>query len=67
VWSWGGDAEGHDWRRALSDDASAEVEIQAGLFRNQEYLRVPRAPGSIRFREYWIPVRDLGWHLPGHA
>ena len=30
------DAEGLDWRRALSDNDSAEVEIQAGLFRNQE-------------------------------
>ena len=36
VWSWGADADGRDWRKALSDNESAEVEIQAGLFRNQE-------------------------------
>src|SRR5262249_32529475 len=36
VWSWGADADGRDWRRALSDNDSAEVEVQAGLFRNQE-------------------------------
>ena len=36
IWSWGGDADGLDWRKALSDDESAYVEVQAGLFRNQE-------------------------------
>jgi Domain of unknown function (DUF5107) len=36
VWSWGGDANGLRWRNALSDDGSAYVEIQRGLFRNQE-------------------------------
>ena len=36
IWSWGGDDEGLDWRRALSDDKSAYLEVQAGLFRNQE-------------------------------
>ena len=36
IWSWGWDDEGRDWRRALSDDDSAYLEVQAGLFRNQE-------------------------------
>ena len=36
IWSWGVDADGLDWRNALSDNNSAYVEIQAGLFRNQE-------------------------------
>ena len=36
IWSWGWDDEGKDWRRALSDDQSAYLEVQAGLFRNQE-------------------------------
>ena len=36
IWSWGVDADGLDWRKALSDDNSAYVEVQAGLFRNQE-------------------------------
>jgi len=60
VWSWGGDAEGRDWRRALSDNDSAEVEIQAGLFRNQETYAFLEPQESIHFREYWMPVRDLG-------
>ena len=33
------------WRTALSDDDSAYVELQAGLFRNQETYALPRAPG----------------------
>ena len=36
IWSWGRDPDGLDWRKALSDDESAYVEVQAGLFRNQE-------------------------------
>jgi hypothetical protein len=46
IWSWGVDADGLDWRNALSDNNSAYVEIQAGLFRNQEtyaFLEPPRA------------------------
>jgi tetratricopeptide (TPR) repeat protein len=60
VWSWGNDAEGLDWRRALSDNQSAEVEIQAGLFRNQETYAFLEPQESIQFDEYWIPVRDIG-------
>jgi tetratricopeptide (TPR) repeat protein len=60
VWSWGADAEGRDWRRALSDNDSAEVEIQAGLFRNQETYAFLEPQESIRFHESWIPLRDLG-------
>src|SRR5439155_1729602 len=60
VWSWGADAEGLDWRRALSDDGSAEVEIQAGLFRNQETYAFLDPQESIHFREYWLPVREIG-------
>ncbi len=60
VWSWGADAEGRDWRRALSDNDSAEVEIQAGLFRDQETYAFLEPQETIRFREYWIPVRGIG-------
>lgn len=60
VWSWGADAEGRDWRRALSDNDSAQVEIQAGLFRNQETYAFLEPQESLRFREYWVPVRDIG-------
>lgn len=60
IWSWGVDAEGLDWRKALSDDASAEVEIQAGLFRNQETYAFLEPQETVRFREYWMPVRGIG-------
>jgi tetratricopeptide (TPR) repeat protein len=60
IWSWGSDADGLDWRRALSDDESAYVEIQAGLFRNQETYAFLEPEESIRFREHWLPVRAIG-------
>ncbi|HEU0106818.1 MAG TPA: DUF5107 domain-containing protein [Vicinamibacteria bacterium] len=60
VWSWGGDADGLDWRRALSDNGSAEVEVQAGLFRNQETYAFLAPQEEVRFREYWMPVRTIG-------
>ena len=57
IWSFGGDADGLDWRRALSDDKSAYVEVQAGLFRNQETYGFLEPQETIRFTEYWMPVR----------
>lgn len=60
VWSWGVDADGLDWRRALSDNNSAYVEIQAGLFRNQETYSFLPPQSTIRFSEFWMPVRDIG-------
>lgn len=60
VWSWGSDADGRDWRKALSDNDSAEIEVQAGLFRNQETYAFLEPQESIRFTEYWLPVREIG-------
>jgi tetratricopeptide (TPR) repeat protein len=60
IWSFGGDADGIDWRRALSDDDSAYVEVQAGLFRNQETYGFLEPQETIRFTEYWMPVRAIG-------
>jgi len=60
IWSWGVDADGLDWRRALSDDNSAYVEVQAGLMRNQETYAFLEPRQSIHFTEYWMPVRNLG-------
>ena len=54
----GRDADGLDWRKALSDDESAYVEVQAGLFRNQETYAFLEPQEQIRFTEYWMPVRD---------
>ncbi|HKW34542.1 MAG TPA: DUF5107 domain-containing protein [Candidatus Acidoferrum sp.] len=60
VWSWGVDADGLDWRKALSDNNSAYVELQAGLFRNQETYAFLEPRQAISFTEYWMPVRDTG-------
>ena len=59
IWSFGGDADGLDWRRALSDDQSAYVEVQAGLFRNQETYGFIEPQESMRFAEHWMPVRGI--------
>lgn len=60
IWSWGVDEEGMDWRKALSDDDSGYIEIQAGLFRNQETYAFMAPRHSIHFSEYWMPVREIG-------
>lgn len=60
VFSWGSDAEGLGWRDALSDDHSAYVEIQAGLFRDQETYGFLGPQQAIHFTEIWLPVRDIG-------
>jgi tetratricopeptide (TPR) repeat protein len=60
IWSWGVDADGLDWRRALSDNGSAYVEVQAGPFRNQETYAFLEPRQTIRFSEYWMPIRDIG-------
>ena len=49
-----------EWRKALSDDNSACVEVQAGLFRNQETYAFLEPGHSIHFSEYWMPVRGTG-------
>jgi tetratricopeptide (TPR) repeat protein len=60
IWSWGVDADGLDWRRTLSDDNSAYVEVQAGLMRNQETYSFLEPQDRVHFTEYWMPVRGLG-------
>lgn len=60
IWSWGADAEGMGWRKALSDNDSAYVEVQAGLFRNQETYAFLDPGQTIHFSEYWMPVRKAG-------
>jgi len=60
IWSWGSDPDGLDWRAALSDNNSAYVEIQAGLFRDQETYGFLNPEETRSFTEYWIPIRELG-------
>jgi Flp pilus assembly protein TadD len=60
IWSWGVDADGLDWRKALSDNDSAYVEVQGGLFRNQETYAFLQPRQAIHFTEYWMPLHELG-------
>lgn len=60
IWSWGVDPAGLAWRTALSDNESAYVEVQGGLFRNQETYAFLDPGQAIRFTEYWMPVRGTG-------
>jgi len=60
IWSWGSDAEGLGWRKSLSDNNSAYVEVQAGLFRNQETYAFLDPGRTIQFSEFWMPVRGTG-------
>jgi len=60
IWSWGVDADGLDWRRALSDNNSAYVEVQGGLFRNQETYGFLQPRQTIQFSEYWMLARGIG-------
>ena len=60
IWSWGTDADGLDWRKTLSDNNSAYVEVQAGLFRNQETYSFLQPRQTISFSEFWMPVRGIG-------
>jgi Flp pilus assembly protein TadD len=60
IWSWGSDADGMDWRKTLSDNNSAYMEVQGGLFRNQETYAFLEPRQTIHFTEYWMPARELG-------
>ncbi|HLY19468.1 MAG TPA: DUF5107 domain-containing protein, partial [Bryobacteraceae bacterium] len=60
IWSWGVDADGLDWRRVLSDNNSAYVEVQGGLYRNQETYAFLEPRQTIHFTEYWMPARGIG-------
>lgn len=60
IWSWGADADGLDWRKALSDNNSSYLEVQAGLFRNQETYAFLEPRQTLEFSEYWMPVREIG-------
>ncbi len=60
IWSWGSDPRGLAWRTALSDNDSAYVEIQRGLFRNQETYGFLEPQDAVSFSEYWMPIRQIG-------
>jgi hypothetical protein len=58
IWTWGR-KEDKRIRDELSDDNSSYVEIQAGLFENQETYAFFQPWQSRSFTEYWMPIRKL--------
>lgn len=58
IWTWGA-SDDQRVRAELSDNQSTYVEIQAGLFPNQETFAFLPPHQVRRFTEYWIPVRAL--------
>lgn len=59
IFSWGVNGEALDWRSKLSDNGSAYVEVQAGLFRDQQTYGFLEPGQTIRFSEFWMPVRAI--------
>ena len=60
IWSFASDPDGLDWRKTLSDNNSAYMEVQGGIFRNQETYAFLQPRQTIHFSEYWMPARELG-------
>ncbi len=55
LWTWGRLST-----EELSDNHQSFVEMQAGLFVNQETFRFLEPGESRKFSEYWMPARQLG-------
>jgi tetratricopeptide (TPR) repeat protein len=60
IFGWGNDGNALDWRHRLSDNNSAYVELQSGLFRDQVTYQFLEPRHSIHFTEFWMPVRGIG-------
>jgi tetratricopeptide (TPR) repeat protein len=60
LFSWGTDSNALDWRNRLSDNHSAYVEVQSGLFKDQTTYEFLEPRQSISFTEFWMAVRGIG-------
>lgn len=60
IWSWGVDKDDLQWRHTLSDNNSAYIEIQGGLFKDQDTFGYLQPLETRSFTEYWMPVRGIG-------
>ncbi len=59
IWYWG--KKGDEYVRTdLTDNFPSYVEIQAGVFRDQDTVGFLQPEQELHFSEYWIPVYDLG-------
>ncbi len=59
LWIWGA-AEDANVKKNLTDNFPSYVEIQAGLFQDQETFHFLEPEEVKSFSESWIPVYDLG-------
>ncbi|MBZ5606253.1 MAG: DUF5107 domain-containing protein, partial [Acidobacteriia bacterium] len=59
LWVWGHD--GDAWvRKELTDNFPSYVEMQAGVFQDQDTLNFLNPEQTNSFSESWIPIFDLG-------
>ncbi|HEV2198351.1 MAG TPA: DUF5107 domain-containing protein [Bryobacteraceae bacterium] len=59
TWLWGSQAD-EDVRRELTDNFNSCIELQAGLFVDQETYEFLEPQQTRTFTESWMPIRDLG-------
>ncbi|OGJ94298.1 MAG: hypothetical protein A2350_01020, partial [Candidatus Raymondbacteria bacterium RifOxyB12_full_50_8] len=59
-WSWGQTPAGKQWNKRLSETGGDYVELQAGLFQDQETMGFFPPHASLSFTEYWMPIRQCG-------
>jgi tetratricopeptide (TPR) repeat protein len=60
IWSWGSAKSRADTAKALTDNGSQYVELQAGLFEDQETYGFLDPQQTRSFNEYWMPLRGIG-------
>lgn len=60
IWSWGSAHSRAESAKALTDNGTQYVELQAGLFQDQETFGFLEPGQSLRFTEYWMPLRAIG-------
>jgi tetratricopeptide (TPR) repeat protein len=59
-WSWGLAPLGRMWNKRLSDTHGEYVELQSGLFKDQETAGSLGPHQGLTFTHYWMPVRRTG-------
>jgi len=57
-WTWG--TSDTFWKNALSDNGTTYIEIQAGLFRDQETYGILEPQESPALTQYWMPASGIG-------
>jgi hypothetical protein len=60
IFVWSLNSDGLMWRDRLSDNHSTYLEMQSGLFQDQASFGFLEPRQSVRFSEFWMPVRGIG-------